>query len=329
MSSPKRQRIRIAVDTASQGSLLDAIAGAIPTIVRGTDAQLELAFLNNGSLLDISSWATVTLNIKDVNGLQGVNLAQGVVGTASYLPEGGAAWNASLLLDDWNSGASQHCIIVLDNASTNLSFPGSQQYLWMSILATSNFNGTTNFSYGLNYSGAGSVSVTGLTVGASYYWTQGANDTNCVVDGSTILTSSGQFFATATSVTLNGTASLSVSGTIVEQYSTSQQTGYGQASILDSGIVLPAPSTVFTPTYLTVAAGDARYPNGESIATISSLFSALQLLPITNTGSTDPNTAMLAGKSGDQYVMIVAGVFIKTMVKTTGTFVTPTTGGWS
>lgn len=320
------------MDTASQGSLLDAIAGAIPTIVRGTDVQFELAFFNNGILLDISSWATITLNIKDVNGLQGVNLAQGVAGTASYLPEGGAAWNNSLLIADWNSGASQHCIIVLDNASTNLSFTGSQNYLWISMLATSNFNGTTNFSNGLNYSGAGAVTVSGLTVGASYYWTKGANDTNCVVDGSTTLTSSGQFFATAVSLTLNGTNSLSVSGSIVEQYSTSQQTGYGQAIIMDIGVSLPAPTTVFTPTYLTVAAGDARYPIGISLATVSSQIAALQALqqqPVIYTGSTDPNTALLTGKSGDQYVMIQAGVYIKTMVKTTGTFATPTTGGWN
>jgi len=331
MSSPKRQRIRIAVDVSSQGTLIDLITGGIPTLTRGTDAQIELAFFNNGVLLDISSWATVTANLKNINSLQGVNLAQNVVGTASFLPEGTAAWNASLVLADWNSGVNQHCIVALTPTDTNISFSGENQYLWISLLATSNFNGATNFSVGLSYSGGGTVTVPGLTIGASYLWTKGANDTSCVVDGTTTLTSTGQFFATATSVTLHGTASAAVSGSTVEQYSTSQQTGYGQALMIDAGVSLPAPPTVFVPTYLTVAAGDARYPNATVLASLTSAVAALQALqqnPAAYTGSTDPNAALFPGKAGDTYALIVGTTYVKTMVKTTGTYASPTTGGW-
>ena len=332
MSSPKRQRIRIAVDVATQGTLINLVSGGIPVLTRGTDVQMELAFFSNGVLLDISGWATVTANFKDVHSLHGVNLAQGVVGTASLLPEGTAAWNSSLVLDDWNSGVSQHCIIVLTASDTNISFSGENQYLWISLLATSNFNGATNFSIGLSYSGGGSVTVSGLTIGASYLWTKGTNDTSCVVDGSTTLTSTGQFYATSTSVTLHGTSSLAVSGSIVEQYSTSQQIGYGQSQMIDSGVALPPPTTVVVPTYLTVAAGDARYPNASTLAALTSAVAALQALqqrPAAYTGATDPNTAMLAGKAGDSFALIVGGTYVKTMIKTTGTYASPTTGGWA
>jgi hypothetical protein len=330
MSSQKRQRIRIAVDLAQQGTLVDQITGGIPSLVRGADIQFELGFFLNGALIDITSWATMTVNFMDINGQNGPILTQAVAGTASYLPEGGVAWNTGLTINNWSAGTDQHCIVVFTGAATNIYVSGSQAYLWASLVATSNFIGDTNYAPAGSYV-AGAATAAGLVVGASYYWTKGANDTS-IVCGSTTLTTSGQFTATATTATLNGSGTSAITATIYENYSTEQQVGYGQSSIIDTGIAMPAPASVFTPTYLTVAAGDARYPTGISLATITANIAALQALtqlPTTYTGSADPNSALLSGKAGDQYVMITGGVYIKTMIKTTGTYSVPSTGGWS
>lgn len=74
---------------------------------------------------------------------------------------------------------------------------------------------TTLIPAATNYSGGGSYTLTGLTVGKDYVYLKGANDTNCTVTTTTlILAASGVFTATATSVTLTGTSSAAITAIV-------------------------------------------------------------------------------------------------------------------
>lgn len=59
------------------------------------------------------------------------------------------------------------------------------------------------------YSGGGAFVWPGLIAGRRYRWVKGASDTNCV-NGTETLTTTGDFVAQSTSVTLNGTVSVAV-----------------------------------------------------------------------------------------------------------------------
>jgi hypothetical protein len=155
------------------------------------------------------------------------------VGTASAAVTATATGNAG-----WNTMSDQLCVVPLSHSQTSLSVPtgGSQAYWLLVTAVTTGGNvvlgvGQVNFvdlgnasnssvpnnliSSGTNYSSGGSYTLNGLIVGGVYYWGQGANDTNVSGTGFTTLTSSGNFVAGATSVTLTGTASQSVTAAVL------------------------------------------------------------------------------------------------------------------
>lgn len=72
---------------------------------------------------------------------------------------------------------------------------------------------TSIIPVGAAYSG-GAYTLTGILVGQAYSWVKGANDTNIVVNGSITITSSGVFTATATTVTLNGSGSSTITAIV-------------------------------------------------------------------------------------------------------------------
>lgn len=293
MSSQKRQRIRLAVDIASQGTLIDLISGNVAQFTRGADIQLELGFFNNGALLDITAWATITASLKDVNGIDGNNLARATIGSAGTLPEGGAAWNTGLTLNNWNAGTDQHCVVIFPASSTTFAMTSSTQFLWLVIAAgctlvnhpgsatiaadgTGNnaiatFVATVDTSVDL---GDG-ITVTGLTgTGAASFNVTGAAISAIATNRLTITYPISP--AVAPSLAATGTPTISLT------LATIQQVGYGQATILDTGIILPAPTTVSVPIYLTESQGDARYAQtvdlssiNTSIATFTSNFTTL------------------------------------------------------
>lgn len=67
-----------------------------------------------------------------------------------------------------------------------------------------------------NYNGAGASTVSGLTIGTRYRYVQGVNDTACAVNANIVLSDDGVFLATATSVTLTGTALAAVTASVKE-----------------------------------------------------------------------------------------------------------------
>lgn len=73
----------------------------------------------------------------------------------------------------------------------------------------------TNLVPAVSYSGGGTYSLTGLTVGKDYVFIKGAADTSCTVTTtSLILAATGVFTATAVSVTLTGTPSTPVTAVV-------------------------------------------------------------------------------------------------------------------
>lgn len=99
---------------------------------------------------------------------------------------------------------------------------GSNMVPGVTYSGTATATGTNLIPGNPSYSG-GAYTLTGLTVGATYYWTQGAND--LTAPG---LQYSGLFVATATSVTLTGTGNLPVTATV--QATTMQYTLNGLAT---------------------------------------------------------------------------------------------------
>lgn len=73
--------------------------------------------------------------------------------------------------------------------------------------------------FGTAYAGGGTATLAGLTVGHTYSYQFGANDTNIINNGTTILaaTGAGTFVAGATSVTLTGTGSAIITTKITDQ----------------------------------------------------------------------------------------------------------------
>lgn len=136
----------------------------------------------------------------------------------------------------WALATDQHCIIPFSHTLTDLYVMqgGTATYqLQISAVMATTANqvvlgygtitvledgfangtpGTANLASG-NYSGAGVSTISGLTVGATYYWVKGANDTNCV-NGANTQTTTGPFTAAGTSVTLNGTISIAVTAIV-------------------------------------------------------------------------------------------------------------------
>ena len=71
---------------------------------------------------------------------------------------------------------------------------------------------------GLTYAG-GSLVITGLVIGVTYTWTKSTNDTS-ITCGTTTISSSGNFTATAVSATLAGTSAQSVTATLISTSTT-------------------------------------------------------------------------------------------------------------
>ena len=78
-------------------------------------------------------------------------------------------------------------------------------------------NQTNLIAAGTVYSSGGSYTLTGLTVGVRYFWQPNANDTSLAMSGlsGSPLTTAQSFVATATSATLNGTASTTVTAYVL------------------------------------------------------------------------------------------------------------------
>jgi hypothetical protein len=82
------------------------------------------------------------------------------------------------------------------------------------ITAKGGLGGTNLVPAGAAYDSNGNYVLTGLTLNMGYLWTKGASDDSCAPANQTALTASGSFTAGATTVTLTGTPSATVTATV-------------------------------------------------------------------------------------------------------------------
>ena len=104
----------------------------------------------------------------------------------------------------------QYWLFLNGNIYVLSHYPQSKITAWSIYKPTVEVANTTA---GANYSGGGTATYTGLTIGGVYYWTKGANDTS-LTNGATILTASGGFVATATTAAAVGTPSAAITGVL-------------------------------------------------------------------------------------------------------------------
>ena len=267
--SQLRQRIRLAVDITEQGSLFDLISQSVPTIPRNTDVQFELGFFNNGVLLDITQWSAVTINGTPKSDTATAPVISETAGVNSVLPEGGSCWNVGLTLAQWQAGTAQHVTVIAPASDTDIYMDSVLDYFQFTIQVSSAVAGEI-VPVGQHYSG-GLFMVT--VPAGTYTYTPSTNDASLVYgSGPTTITITTTFtLASPTQVTFNasgGHTSDPITATLVNSYAPNQQAGYGQVIFIDTGIGQIPPPSVITPTYLTVAMGDARYVPAVNLTTL-------------------------------------------------------------
>lgn len=166
MSTLPKTRIRIKADlfnlTSFTDELRDTDSDYVPKFRAGDDVQFEIGFFNNGTLQDISSIASVTLEIKpldedvmarfdsdlesDKYDLRGPDLSLTPI-RSKMLPA--AALNPALTEPDWDTKAAahSHAIIGLDSVESNIA--AGDRWLTVGVVTNDNPGRTRTVSAGL------------------------------------------------------------------------------------------------------------------------------------------------------------------------------------
>jgi hypothetical protein len=109
---------------------------------------------------------------------------------------------------------SENGIVRPERLLDVLCFNSSGGTLYMQVFEITN----SLIPKGTAYAGGGTATLAGLTAGHTYAYIFGANDTNIINNGTTILaaTGAGTFVAGATSITLTGTGSALITTQITD-----------------------------------------------------------------------------------------------------------------
>lgn len=127
MTTVSRRRIRLKIDYALKTTyrVKDVYTALNPEIWKNNDIQIELGlFYNNTILDDISTIATLTITVRNGSAAGAVLLTKTITT--------GDLVNCSA--DDWSSGASQHALIALTNAETDIA--AGTHWLVVSVTTT-------------------------------------------------------------------------------------------------------------------------------------------------------------------------------------------------
>jgi hypothetical protein len=129
MTQVTRQRLRLAVDTSRFDQVKDVTTAAAPVLWRGNDAAFEIALFRGTTLLDISNFASMTLEVKE-------NTLAGIVGfplmSSTVLA---AAFNNSLTTTVWDAETSQHALFAFTGDETNLSLDSALEKTFYLVLS--------------------------------------------------------------------------------------------------------------------------------------------------------------------------------------------------
>jgi hypothetical protein len=116
-----RRRIRLFCDRRKNDRIKDLITSATPYVPVGNDVQFEVAFGDNGVLLDagtLASLASSTLDVKDktsITTLRGAPIMTQTVGPAEI--------NTGLTQEQWEAGGENdcHCKFIFTKEETNIA----------------------------------------------------------------------------------------------------------------------------------------------------------------------------------------------------------------
>lgn len=167
-----RKRIRLKVQTSSSNALIDGLTGSAPYFWRGDDVQFELGLFFGDTLLDVSQYATITLDVKTSANKTGAALMSKTITTENV--------DNTLTNETWLDGTQQHIVLSFSNTETALNLGGSDGVsYWFVVYGTTNDSPTRKVVLG-----AGMVTCMegGNTGGVSappdgqYYITQAASD---------------------------------------------------------------------------------------------------------------------------------------------------------
>jgi hypothetical protein len=126
------QRIRLAVDTSQMGSINDVLTGANPQFWNGVDLQIELGLFYGSTLVDVSNFDSITVDLKESDPRTGLPLMSQTIASGSL--------NTGLTVDLWNTGVSSDChaLAVFTNAETNLYLSDDAVTFWLVVSALTN-----------------------------------------------------------------------------------------------------------------------------------------------------------------------------------------------
>lgn len=113
-----RQRLRLGVDTARFDQVKDVRTAAAPVLWRGNDVAFEVGLFRGTELLDISNFASMTLEIKanDVAGITGIPLASRTIAAGNL--------DGTLNAAAWADESKQHALFAFSGAETAFDLGG-------------------------------------------------------------------------------------------------------------------------------------------------------------------------------------------------------------
>lgn len=128
MISFTRDRIRLAVDVHNRSMAFNVHTGDTPTMWRGTDIAMEVAFFAGEELVDVSAFSSVTVEIRDQATRQSLMVAAQTLA--------GDQLSSSLTAADWESGIDEHAVFSWTAEDTAWELNGAlQASYWVVISA--------------------------------------------------------------------------------------------------------------------------------------------------------------------------------------------------
>lgn len=233
-----KRRIRLGCQTPCDPTapVPDLLTNSPPRTFRNDPLRIEVGLLEDDAdtvIANVAAIDSVTVEIREEQDEDALALATVTVGSGSI--------SQALEQADWDDESDQHLVAEFSSAELNLDLgdePSAEFWLHIFAIPTDNaankitiYSGPIRFYEppvppatgpisggsiipgGAAYDGSGNYTLSGLTVGRTYTWTDGAADISCV-NGAETLVASGNFIAQATSVMLTGTPSATITATV-------------------------------------------------------------------------------------------------------------------